>query len=93
MKTMRILILVVALSLLLVDLGRSAATDTVDWWVIAGGGGPGGGSGEVVLDATLGQPFIGPSGGEGVLVGDGYWYGVSDLSRHVYLPAVLRATP
>jgi hypothetical protein len=93
MKTMRILILLLALSLLLVGLGRSAATDTVDWWVIAGGGGQGGGSGEVVLDATLGQPFVGPSGGVGVLVGDGYWYGVSGLGHYVYLPVVLRAAP
>jgi hypothetical protein len=42
-----------------------------------------GSSTTMVLDATLGQPFIGPSGGVGVLVGDGYWYGVSDLGHCV----------
>jgi hypothetical protein len=90
---MRILVLVLALSLLLVGVGWSAASDGVDWWVIAGGGGPTQGSGEVVLDATLGQPFIGPSGGDGILVGDGYWYGLWEPGHYIHLPVVLRAAP
>ena len=96
MKAKRILILVLALSLLLVGSAGSAVPNTVDWWVIAAGGGPGTGSDHVTLDATLGQPVIGPSAGPHVMLGDGYWHEVPEPpapAYHIYLPVVLREAP
>ncbi|MBU0492024.1 MAG: hypothetical protein KKA73_03090 [Chloroflexi bacterium] len=54
------------------------AQSAVDWAVIAGGGGPSTGP-DVALNATLGQPIVGPSGSgpEAVSLGAGYWYGAA----------------
>jgi hypothetical protein len=53
-----------------------------DWWVIAGGGAPASG-GIITLNDTLGQPVIGPAGGEGVTQGAGYWYGAPAVAPAV----------
>ena len=53
-----------------------------DWWVIAGGGAAASG-GSITLNDTLGQPVIGPAGGEGVTQGAGYWYGAPAVAPAV----------
>jgi hypothetical protein len=71
-------------TLLLIGLGVTLAQGggpTVDWWVIAGGGAPSSG-GNVTLNDTLGQPFVGAAGGGSVSLRDGYW------PRCVAAPAV-----
>lgn len=96
MKAIRILTLVLALSLLLVGLAGSAVPDAIDWWVIAGGGGPLIGSGHVTLNATLGQPIIGPSAGDHLQLSAGYWQQVPEppaAAYFIYLPIVLRDAP
>jgi hypothetical protein len=71
----------------------SAATASVDWFVLGGGGQPvkaSSPSGEIHLNATIGQNVIGLSSSAGeVDLGAGYWYGVPNEYR-VYLPVVLR---
>jgi hypothetical protein len=47
----------------------------IDWWVFSGGGGPASSGGGVAIDATLGQPVIGPSSAGASTLGAGYWYG------------------
>ena len=49
-------------------------TASVDWWVVASGGGASSAD-EVVVNGSLGQPIIGPSGEKPVALGAGYWYG------------------
>jgi hypothetical protein len=65
-----------SLAVLLLAFGGLALAQggAIDWWVIAGGGGPSSGT-AVALNDTLGQPVIGPSSGNGVSLGAGYWYG------------------
>ena len=93
MKSIRVLALVLVLLLLLWGLVRGEASDSVDWWVMASGGGPLGASGQVALDATLGQPVTGPSQAGGITLGGGYWYGMRAGGYLAYLPVVLRAGP
>jgi hypothetical protein len=50
-------------------------TASVDWWVVAGGGGTSDEVDKVVVNGTLGQPIIGPSGEKPIALGAGYWYG------------------
>lgn len=52
----------------------AASGPAIGWQVIAGGGAPASG-GAITLNATLGQPLIGPSTGGTVSLGSGYWYG------------------
>ncbi len=56
--------------------------------VIASGGGPAA-STTYGLNATLGQPIVGPSAGGNIANGAGYWYGLI-ASYPVYLPIVIR---
>jgi hypothetical protein len=96
MKTIRIVTLVLALSLLLAGLAGSAEPDAIDWWVLAGGGGPRSGNGQMSLDATLGQPVTGPSAGGDTRLNDGYWQPMPEPAvpdYHIYLPVVLREGP
>ena len=64
-----------ALCLALASFVVAAAGAVNDWWVIASEGGPQSG-GKVALNATLGQPIIGPSAGSRASLGAGYWYGL-----------------
>ena len=68
-----------SLAALLLAVGVALAQSTVDWWVIAGGGGPSSG-GNVELNATLGQPIVGPASHRDVSLGAGYWYGTASLT-------------
>ena len=61
----------------------------IAWWIVAGGGGEASGAGEVAVSSTLGQPIIGPAGGDPVSLGAGYWYGAL-VQHRIYLPLVLR---
>lgn len=75
MKRQTIVALLVGLALLISAVGVASAQDpTVPWWVIAGGGAPSGGAGDsILLNDTLGQPIVGPSGGGAVDLDAGYW--------------------
>jgi hypothetical protein len=66
-------------------------TPSIDWSVVAGGGGPATGAGGIALNATLGQPIIGPSGEDSISLEGGYWYGVAAAENKIYLPVVLRS--
>ncbi|MFL7790903.1 MAG: hypothetical protein AB8I69_02090 [Anaerolineae bacterium] len=76
MNKRRMLILAAALlgGLALATGVLAQGTVSVDWWVVAGGGGASSAD-EVVVNGTLGQPIIGPSGDKSVALGAGYWYG------------------
>jgi hypothetical protein len=67
-------------------------TASVDWWVVAGGGGESSEAGKVVVNSTLGQPIIGPSGEKPIALGAGYWYGADGPPTAVTL-ASFTATP
>jgi hypothetical protein len=73
-----------AQAILMLAVGVALAQSVVDWWVIAGGGGPSTGGG-VELNASLGQPIVGPSSGGDVSLRAGYWYGASWLPTAVTL--------
>lgn len=90
MKAIRILSLATALSLLVLGLALAQGTPSIEWSVGGGGGGPAIGEGGVALNATLGQPVIGPAGDGAVSLGAGYWYGLAVVEYPVYLPVVLR---
>ena len=45
----------------------------------------------IALNSTLGQPIIGPSGGDSATLGAGYWYGAAAMENRIYLPVVLRS--
>ncbi|MCP4541679.1 MAG: DUF11 domain-containing protein [Chloroflexi bacterium] len=74
-----IILLVMALIILALSTGMALAQSIVDWWVIAGGGGPSSG-GNVTLNATLGQPIVGPSSNGSVALSAGYWYGPGSVN-------------
>jgi hypothetical protein len=62
----------------------------INWDVIAGGGGPSTSS-SYAVNATIGQPVIGPAEGASKFVGAGYWYHTLwELVVQVFLPLVLR---
>lgn len=81
----------ILLALTSASLVRAAGGVSVDWKVFGSSGGTAqSGSGEVALDATLGQPVVGSSNapGNAVTLGAGYWH--SDGSLTVYLPMFRR---
>lgn len=67
-----------------VALGQSG-DPAIDWWVISGGGGPSSGTG-VMLNDTLGQPVIGPSGDGSIALSAGYW--VACVAAAAVMPVV-----
>jgi hypothetical protein len=77
MNKRRMLILAAALlgGLALGTGALAQETASINWWVVGGGGGESGEAGKVVVNSTLGQPIIGPSGDKSVALGAGYWYG------------------
>lgn len=65
------------LSCLVLALGVAtglAQGTTINWWVLGGGGAPFSG-GSVTLNDSLGQPISGPSSGDNISLGAGYWSG------------------
>ncbi len=56
-------------------------------WTVLGAGGGHAASATYGLDATLGQPFVGPSSGAVARLAAGFW---QDMGYRVYLPLVLR---
>jgi hypothetical protein len=54
--------------------GLANGTPTIEWWTFNGGGAPSTG-GNVTLNDSLGQPFVGSSSGGNVSLGAGYWSG------------------
>jgi hypothetical protein len=86
--------LLAVLALLLVLGGLALAGGggpSLDWYVIGSGGGPVA-SGQVDLDATIGQAVAGTTSAGGYSLCSGYWCGAAD--RHtVYLPLVLKSVP
>jgi hypothetical protein len=84
MKRKYIIFLAAVLSLLIAGGALANGTTTIDWWVLGGGVGTVDYGGELIVDATLGQPVIGDSSADGVSLGAGYWYG-SDSTTAVRL--------
>ena len=64
-------------------------TPGLDWWVVGSGGGHAS-IGNVTLDATLGQPVTGISGGDSISLEAGFWPGAGEVTYAVYLPQVSR---
>jgi hypothetical protein len=92
MNKRRAIILAAALlgGLVLATGALAQGAHSIAWWVVAGGGGESTAAGEVAVNSTLGQPIIGPAGGDSVSLGAGYWYGAL-VQHRIYLPLVLRA--
>jgi hypothetical protein len=91
MDKQRAALLTAALACCLLVAGAALAqgTPVIGRWVVAAGGGPASG-GQVAMCSTLGQPIIGPAGGDSVSLGAGYWHGEGAVELKVYLPLVLR---
>jgi hypothetical protein len=47
---------------------------------------------DVALQGTLGQPFVGLSRSDGVALGQGFWYGLGEVTYRIYLPLVIRSS-
>ena len=99
MNTLRILSFVLLMALLLV-IAVSASVAARDLtglqnlsgldlsWAVLGAGGGHAASASYSLDATLGQPFVGPSSGTVARLSAGFW---QDLAGYrVYLPVVIK---
>jgi hypothetical protein len=87
------LVLLVLLFPIEVVQAGSSAHYAISWQVLSGGGAPAASSsGEVALNASLGQTAIGASAsaGDGDTLGAGYWYGALGGDAYVYLPLVLK---
>jgi len=56
-------------------------------WNVLGAGGGHATSASYSLDATLGQPFVGPSSSTAARLSAGFW---QDVGYRVYLPVVLK---
>ena len=96
MNTPRILSFVLLMALLLVITASVSASALRDLrglnadlaWTVVGAGGGHAASASYSLDATLGQPFVGPSSGPAVTLAAGFW---QDLAGYrVYLPLVIK---
>lgn len=90
--------LTILLILLLAGVVRAGSSDNfaINWQVLSGGGAPAA-TGNVTLNGSLGQTAIGPSTGDNLSLGAGYWYGSNLLSiapgnEPVYLPIILRSS-
>jgi hypothetical protein len=92
-----LLVLVLAVCLLLGTVQAIRAAQTIlpadpagiGWWVLSAGGGSAS-SGSVTLNATLGQPVVGPSAGGSVGLTSGYWVTSPGISTMIYLPVINR---
>jgi hypothetical protein len=84
-----ILAAVLLVGLVLVTGVLAQGAPSIAWWVASGGGGESTAAGEVAVNSTLGQPIVGPAGGDSISLGAGYWYGAVAQYR-IYLPLVLR---
>jgi len=58
-------------------IARAAGGTAIGWEVLSGGGAPSTG-GNIIINDTFGQPFIGPSSSGNTSLGAGYWYGLGD---------------
>lgn len=90
-KTISILLLAIASSLVLtaIVLGQSGGTIDLSWSTVAGGGGESRG-GRYTLNDSLGQPVSSnaPStGGERYSLTDGFWQ-IGSTESKIYLPLV-----
>jgi len=99
MNTRRILSFVLLMALLLVITASAFAArdpqgfrnpeglgDDLSWTVLGAGGGHAA-STSYSMDATLGQPFVGPSSGAVARLAAGFW---QNVGYRVYLPLVLK---
>jgi hypothetical protein len=68
-----ILVAVLIAGLSAMGVALAQGMPSIRWWAIGGGGAPSRGDG-IRLNDSLGQPFIGPSRGDSVSMGAGYWY-------------------
>jgi hypothetical protein len=88
MKRIHIISLLVALTLLATSVAFAAGGPTLRRQVVSGGGRRST-DGDIVLNATLGQPLVGLVSGGDVTLGQGFWHGGA-VEYRIYLPVVLR---
>ena len=99
MNTLRILSFVSLMALLVVIAASTsvAARDLTGLqnlsgldlsWTVLGAGGGHAASASYSLEATLGQPLVGPSSGSAVTIAAGFWQ--DQAGYRVYLPIVLK---
>lgn len=82
-----VLLLAVAVVALALEPSAPAATD-LTWHVIASGGQTMS-SGSYSVLSTVGQPVTGPSASDNYNVLSGYWYGIQEFLRNIFLPIVV----
>jgi hypothetical protein len=94
-KLILLLTLVVCLPLSAAGVVRIVRADWVSdtpgifRWVLSAGGGPASG-GTVTLNASLGQPVVGPSSAGNIGLNAGYWVNapVIETKTMIYLPVI-----
>jgi len=90
MKKTKILGISLAVLILIMVIGASAATLSstfdIDWWVFSGGGAPSSGDG-IELNGSIGQSVIGMSESENYELDHGYWL---RGEYKIFLPLILR---
>lgn len=95
MKTSHIasLFLLVLLLLLVTQtvLAMTSTTYRLDWFTpLTSNGGGASASTNYAANVTVGQTVRGPSASASYAAGLGYWYGLLDQLRHLFLPIVRR---
>ncbi len=90
MRHTKLLLAVALAAVFLAAAGTALAANPpgIAWWVTAGGGGPASGA-NVTINSSLGQPVIGPSSRGNLVLGAGYWYGVTN-EVEIFLPLIKR---
>ena len=89
MKRVSLLTLFLVGSLLVSSGVGALAQNAIRWYVFSGGGGRIQ-SADYTINSTVGQAVIGSSSSASYQLGAGYWYGVAEVRRMLYLPIVLR---
>lgn len=87
-----LLALTIATPTSLADNGPLALLNTFDlsWWTVDGGGATAVSGGDYTLGGTIGQADTAVLSGGGYSLGGGFWNGVSETERAIYLPLILR---
>lgn len=81
---------VIALALLLPGPAAAAPTaDSISWQVLASGGQTMS-SAHYTMLSTAGQPVAGTATSANYGLLSGYWYGLQDFLRQIFLPIILR---
>ena len=94
MRIKLLVTLIVILALLLTagsTLGISSPNYVLDWFVpLTGAGGEAAASASYTAHFTVGQTATGSSGSASYAAGLGFWYGIGEQIKNIFLPLVLR---